>query len=333
MKDVAALSGVSISTVSRVLSGDAAVAPDGVARVLHAVELLGYQRDGVASTLRRADRVSATIGLVVEDVANPFFSAVHRGVEDVARTRNVVTLAGSSDEDPEQERRLVAAFTSRRVDGLIVVPAGPDQSYLLRDRAAGIPLVFLDRPPRFLDADAVLTDNAGGARHAVEHLLAAGHRRIAFLGGREPIHTALERQRGYRDALRDHGIVEQPELLRTDLHDSTAAHDATRSLLLNHHPPTAIFSAQNLLTIGTRHALHELGAHHSVAHIGFDDIPLADMLDPALTVIAQDPYALGRTAAELLFARLDGDDSPYRRVTLPTTFIPRGSGEMLGRDR
>src|SRR3954451_9947991 len=109
MKEVAALSGVSVSTVSRVLSGDTDVAPHGVARVRHAVELLGYQRDGVASTLRRADRVSASIGLVLEDVANPFFSAVHRGVEDIARTRNVVTLAGSSDVDAEQERRLAAA--------------------------------------------------------------------------------------------------------------------------------------------------------------------------------------------------------------------------------
>jgi LacI family transcriptional regulator len=130
--------------------------------VLDAVELLGYQRNDVASNLRRADRGSASIGLIVEDVANPFFSAVHRGVEDIARAHDVVVLAGSSDEDPQQERRL-AAFTARRVDGLIVVPAGDDHSYLLRERAAGMPLIFLDRPPRFLDADSVLTDNAGGA--------------------------------------------------------------------------------------------------------------------------------------------------------------------------
>jgi LacI family transcriptional regulator len=328
MKEVASLSGVSISTVSRVLSGDTAVDDARAARVLDAVEMLGYQRNDVASALRRADRASASIGLVVEDVANPFFSAVHRGVEDIARTRDVVTLAGSSDQDPEQERRLAAAFTARRVDGLIVVPAGDDHSYLLRERAAGVALVFLDRPPRFLDADAVLTDNAGGARRAVEHLLSNGHRRIAFLGGREPIHTAVERRRGYLRALRDHGIAEDPDLLRTDLHDSMAAHEAARAILLAPNPPTALFTAQNLLTMGTLRALHELAAHHTVAHVGFDDIPLGDMLDPGLTVIAQDPHALGRTAAQLLFARLDGDDSPYDHHTLRTTLIARGSGEI-----
>ena len=328
MKEVAALSGVSISTVSRVLSGDTAVKADHVTRVLDAVELLGYQRNDVASTLRRANRGSASLGLILEDIANPFFSAVHRGVEDVARAHGVITLAGSSDEDPEQERRLAAAFTARRVDGLIVVPVSGDQAYLLRERAAGVPLVFLDRPPRFLDADTVLTDNAGGARHAIEHLLATGHRRIAFLGGREPIHTAVQRRRGYLDALRDHGIAVTTELVRTDLHDAAAAREAARTLLLGPDPPSAILSAQNLLTIGALHALHELAAHHTVAHVGFDDIPLSDVIDPGLTVIAQDPYALGRTAAELLFARLRGDQAPYRDVVLSTTLIVRGSGEI-----
>ena len=297
MKEVAAVSGVSISTVSRVLSGDTAVKADRVTRVLDAVDLLGYQRNDVASTLRRADRGSASIGLILEDVANPFFSAVHRGVEDIARPHGVVTLAGSSDEDPEQERRLAAAFTARRVDGLIVVPAGDDHAYLLRERAAGMPLVFLDRPPRLLESDTVLTDNAGGARLAVEHLLAAGHRRIAFLGGREPIHTAIERRRGYLDALRDHAIAVPSELVCTDLHDAAAARQAARTLLLGPDPPSAIFSAQNLLTIGALRALHELAARHTVAHVGFDDIPLSDVVDPGLTVVAQDPYALGRTAA------------------------------------
>jgi LacI family transcriptional regulator len=328
MKEVAAVSGVSISTVSRVLSGDTAVKADRVTRVLDAVDLLGYQRNDVASTLRRADRGSASIGLILEDVANPFFSAVHRGVEDIARPHGVVTLAGSSDEDPEQERRLAAAFTARRVDGLIVVPAGDDHAYLLRERAAGMPLVFLDRPPRLLESDTVLTDNAGGARHAIEHLLATGHRRIAFLGGREPVHTAIERRSGYLDALRDHAIAVPSELVCTDLHDAAAARQAARTLLLGPDPPSAIFSAQNLLTIGALRALHELAARHTVAHVGFDDIPLSDVVDPGLTVVAQDPYALGRTAAELLFGRLRGDQGPYRHVVLSTTLIARGSGEL-----
>jgi LacI family transcriptional regulator len=328
MKEVATLSGVSVSTVSRALNGDERVDPERRARVLEAVELLGYQRDDVASALRRADRASASLGLIVEDIGNPFFSAAHRGIEEVARLRDVVTLAGSSDEDAEQERRLAATFTARRVDALIIAPAGSDHGYLQRERASGVPLVFLDRPPRFLDADAVLSDNAGGARTATAHLIAAGHRRIAFLGGREPIFTTHERRRGYLEALHEHGIPGDPRLMRSDLHDADAAHTAARDLLLADEPPSAIFSAQNLLTLGTLRALFELGARDRIAHVGFDDIPLGEFLAPGVTVIAQDPHALGRTAAERAFARLAGDTSPYVHTVLAVTLIERGSGEL-----
>ena len=182
--------------------------------------------------------------------------------------------------------------------------------------------MFLDRPPRFLDADAVLSDNAGGAHAAVSHLIAAGHRRIAFLGGREAIHTALERRRGYHEALNKHDIAEDPELVRTDLYDAAEAHTAARELLLAPEPPTAIFSAQNLLTLGTLRALSELGARRTIAHVGFDDLQLSELLDPGLTVIAQNPHALGRLAAERIFARLDGDDGAYSHHVLPTTPHP-----------
>ncbi|MCW2569244.1 MAG: cytR 5, partial [Mycobacterium sp.] len=147
MKDVAVLAGVSLSTVSRVVNGENA-RPDLIARVQHAVGMLGYRRDLTASTLRRADRVSASIGLVVADVGNPFFAAVQRGVEEVARQRGVLGFTGSSDEDPDRERELAHALTGRRVDGLIIVPTGDDQSYLLTERQAGMAFVFVDRPAR-----------------------------------------------------------------------------------------------------------------------------------------------------------------------------------------
>ena len=215
MKQVAAVAGVSLATVSRVVNGGPSVRPDLAARVRDAVELLGYRHNHTASSLRRADRLSASIGLIFEDVANPFFSAVHRGVEDVARGRGVLTLAGSSDELPERERELAESLTARRVDGLIIAPAATDHSYLQRDRAAGLALVFVDRPASFIDADVVLTDNAGGAREAVSHLIAHGHERIAFLGDRPELHTATERLRGYRDALARHGIREEVMLIRS----------------------------------------------------------------------------------------------------------------------
>jgi LacI family transcriptional regulator len=187
------------------------------------VNTLGYRRDVTASTLRRADRQSASIGLIIEDVSNPFFSAVHRGVEDVARAHGVLTFVGSSDENEQRERELADAFAARGVDGLVIVPCAGDQSYLKRDHQAGIALVFVDRPPQFLRGDAVVSDNRGGGCAAVEHLIGAGHRRIAFLGDRASIFTASERLAGYHEALSAAGIERSPALERLGLADSDLA--------------------------------------------------------------------------------------------------------------
>ena len=328
MKQVAALAGVSLSTVSRVVNDDPAVHADLAARVRRAVQVLGYRHNAAASALRRADRLTASIGLIVEDVANPFFSCVQRGIEEVARDRAVLTFAGSSDERPERERLLAEAFGARGVDGLIIAPAALDHSFLLRDRAAGMALVFVDRPGRFIDADAVLTDNAAGAAQAVDHLVAAGHRRIGFLGDRPDLYTAGERLRGFESALARHGIAPAPELVRHTFARSTNAYETTRELLLGDDPPAAVFTSQNLITIDAVRAIHDLGLQRSVALVGFDDVVLADVVEPGLTVLAQDPIALGRTAAELLFSRLDGLDGPSQEIVLAPRLVVRGSGEL-----
>ena len=319
MKEVARVAGVSLATVSRVVNGTGEVREDLAVRVNEAVRMLGYRRDLTASTLRRADRQSASIGLIIEDVSNPFFSAVHRGVEDVARPRGVLTFVGSSDEQPERERELAETFGARGVDGLVIVPCAPDQSYLMRDRDAGTALVFVDRPPRFIPGHAVVSDNLGGARGAVEHLRAAGHTRIAFLGDRLDVSTAHERQAGYHQALG--GL---PRIERTELSSSQPAYDATLELLQGEDPPTALFTGQNLITIGAIRALRALGLQREVALVGFDDITLGDLVDPGITVVAQDPYTLGRHAGELLFA----GEAEARHVVVPTTLIQRGSGEI-----
>jgi LacI family transcriptional regulator, galactose operon repressor len=328
MKEVAAIAGVSLSTVSRVINADGGVRADLAARVHDAVELLGYRRDLTASILRRADRTSASIGVVIDDVGNPFFSVIHRGVEEVARERGVFVFAGSSDEDPERERELADAFSARGVDGLIMVPAGSDQSYLQRERRAGVAIVFVDRPPRLIDADAVLSDNLEGAQLGVSHLIARGHRRIAFLGDRPRIYTATERQGGYRAALAEAGVAVDERLVRSELLSPRASYDAARELLEGADPPTALFSSQNLITVGVVRALVDLGRHGTTAFVGFDDVLLAEAVQPGLTVLGQDPVGLGRAAAERLFARLDGDDSPVSELVLPVRLIERGSGEI-----
>ena len=188
MREVAAVADVSLSTVSRVVNG-VEVAPDLARRVRDAVALLGYRRDLTASTLRRADRLSATIGLLIEDVANPFFSALQRSVEDVAVSRNVVTFAGSSDEDAERERELVHAFASRRVDGLVIVPAGPDHSYLLRDRDAGVAMVFVDRPPAFIDIGTAQLSAITPTAATATTTGPTGHRSVSRLAAPMPART------------------------------------------------------------------------------------------------------------------------------------------------
>jgi len=328
MREVAALAGVSLKTVSRVINAEPGVSAELATRVGAAIERLDYRHNLQASSLRRVDGKSATIGVILEDIANPFSSTLHRAIENVAVKRGVLVLAGSLEEDAARERELVSAFASRRVDGLVVMPASHDHSYLLNERKAGTALVFVDRPPSFLDADTVLTDNVGGARRGIQHLVAHGHRRIAYVGDLQSIVTAALRYQGYREELDAHRLPLDPDLVRLDLRGTEPAEAATTKLLALRPAPTAIFAAQNLLTIGVFRALRRLGLHHKVALVGFDDFLLADLLDPGITVIAQDPAAMGTAAAELLFNRLDGDRSPTVHRIIPTRLIARGSGEI-----
>jgi LacI family transcriptional regulator len=328
MRDVAALAGVGLKTVSRVVNGESNVSAPTRARVEAAIERLDYRQDVNASFLRRLGRKTETVGLVLEDVSNPFSSALHRAIEDRARERGVLVLTGSCDEDPRRERELIETFRSRRVDGIVVVPAGTDHGYLAAEQRARTPLVFVDRPPRFLNADTVTSDNVGGARQVVSHLAAAGQRRIGFLGDALEIQTAVDRLRGYEQALGSLRVAADPAIVRTGIRDAEAAARATDELLAAAQPPTALFAAQNLIAIGTMRALRRADLQHRVALVGFDDIVLADMVDPGLTVVAQDPVGLGTAAAGILFRRLDGDASPPQRVVIDVELVTRGSGEI-----
>jgi LacI family transcriptional regulator, galactose operon repressor len=324
MSDVAAAAGVSLKTVSRVVNEEPAVTPETHQRVMQAIDELGYRRNDVARSLRQG-QVSRTIGLVIEDVANPFYSAITRGVEEETRARGLLVIASSSDEDPVREKALVSLLCERRVDGLLIVPAGTDHRYLLPEIDRGTPAVFIDRPPGEIEADMILLDNVGGALMAVKHLIAHGHRRIAFVADALSIATAKERSTGYEGALATAGIDVDPELVRTGLQDEAAAETAVRELLGLPDPPTAIFSGNNRLTVG---ALRALASRPGVALIGFDDTEAAEFASPPLSVISYDAAELGRRAARMLLERLSGEEGPWRRVVLETRLIARGSGEV-----
>ncbi|MDQ5973549.1 MAG: Unannotated protein [Actinomycetota bacterium] len=328
MRDVAALAGVSLKTVSRVINREAGVSDELVARVARAAEQLDYRPNLTASNLRRSDRRTGTVGLLVEDVANEFFAAIHRGVEEVARLRGAAVVAASLDRDPAVERDLVSAFASRRVDGLILAPTAPQQGYLHTEVRSGWPIVCIDRQPSGIELDAVVTDNRESSAVGVAHLIAHGHRRVAFIGGRPSLTTEQDRFVGYADAMANAGLAVRPEWVHHGALDSDDAKGVMLALLDLPEPPTAVFSGQNLITMGVVRALRTRGLEHQVGLVGFDDFMLADLLDPAITVVAQDARAIGHVAAELLYRRMDSIDEPATTHVVPSRLVTRGSGEI-----
>ena len=328
MRHVAALAGVGIKTVSRVMNDEAGVSEATRQRVLGASRQLNYQLDLTAGSLRRAGRKTLSIGLLLPSVANPFSSEIHRALEDALTARGIAVFAASIDDDPEREKALVAAFLGRRVDGLVVTPIARSQAYVIPEHSRDLPVVFIDREPVGIDADAVVTDNAAGSGRAAAHLLEHGHTRVAYLGDRPDIQTARERRRGFMEELARAGVATSTVHVREGLHDEESARKAAHELFASDNPPTAIFSSQNLVTFGVMRALRERAANHRVALVGFDDFTLADMMEPGITVIAQHPDRIGKLAAERLLARMDGDDSAPQTYVVPSELIVRGSGEL-----
>ena len=327
MQDVAASAGVSLKSVSRVVNREAGVSDALVQRVETAVQELGYRHNLAASFLRRGQRTES-IGMLVQDLSNGYCGETLRVVEDHARERGVVVMAASTDEDPAREREIVHGLIARRIDGLILMPTDLDLSWLAADVAAGLVVVALDRLPAFPPVDAVVVDNQGGSAEAVGHLMAHGHRRIALLGDEQSIPTARDRHAGYTAALRSGGVTPAPELVRTGLRTRAQAHQATLDLLDLPDPPTALFAARDTACDGAVRALQARGREHDVALVGFDDLAMADVVVPRLTVVRQDTREIGRRAVDLLLRRLDGDTSPVRTEIVPTTLVTRGSGEI-----
>jgi LacI family transcriptional regulator len=312
---------VALKTVSRVVNGDPAVRPQTADRVRDSIAQLGYRRNDSARVLRVGQ--TASIGLILEDIGDPFYATLSRAVEDVAVRHDTLLITGSSDEDPEREQALTLAFCARRVDGLIVIPASGDHTYLLPEMAAGTAVVFADRPPGQIEADAVLTENAHGAFDGVTHLLSGSHRRIGFIGDAPHIYTASLRYRGYAEAMTAAGQPIDESWVTMAPPSVAEIRSALHRMLGGPSPVTALFCGNNRITAIALRELWTAGAE--LALVGFDDFELADLL--GITVVAQSTAEMGRIAAELLFRRLGGDRSEARRIMIGTRLIPRGSGE------
>jgi LacI family transcriptional regulator len=320
MVDVARRAGVSLKTVSRVINNAPHVQPDMVDRVLTAATELGFRRNQLASSLR-SGQPTATIGLLIEEIANPFYATIAGVAAEVARQHDTLLIIASSEEDPAREQQLLRDLCSRRVDGLLVVPAGYDHAFLRPEVELGTPVVFLDRPAGGLLADTVLLDNRGGARAGVQRLIEAGHRRIAILLDSVEVYTMRERVDGAQDALAAAGVPDL-RLVRTGIRDPATAAAAVAALLEESDPPTAFFSLNNRITLGVVEELWRRGS--AAGLVGFDDFELSHLVPRPLTVVAYDPRELARTAAELLFQRIAGDRSWPRTIVLPTELAERG---------
>lgn len=322
MRQVAQRAGVSAKTVSRVMNNDRYVSDEVRQRVERAIEELQYVPNLLARSFR-AGR-DAAIGVAVPDISDPFFAAVTHAVEQISRGRGVAVFVTSLGTDGEYEQAIVEALLGRQIAGLISTPVAADQSYLKRWQARTT-MVFIDRVPSKITADSVVEDDHGGAYAATTHLIGHGHRRIGFIGDSRSIATTMARLGGYRAALAEAGINADPRLVTLGAMSSDEAANVTRELLGRPDAPSALLSSNARCSIGVVPALQAMG-RSDVALVGYGDFPLATALQPAITVIDQDPDTLGRFAATRLFQRLDNPSRRMRRRTvLPVTLIPRGT--------
>ena len=324
MADVARIAGVSVKTVSRVVNNVPTVDPQLVAKVNAAVAELGFRRNDMARNLR-AGSGSATVGLLIEDLANPFYAGIAAATAQYALDRDTLLITASSEEDADRERKLLLELCERRVDGLLVVPASDaDHVYLRPEIERGTPIVFLDRPPRNLRADSVLIDNATGARAAIEHLVSAGHTRIGVVSDWLSISTMAERLSAAERALEQAGLPYRPDLIKYGVHTVQDATAAVNAMLDGPEPPTAVFALNNRLVLGVLSALD--GRSARVDLVGFDDFETAPFVPWPLTVVSYDVRELGRIGAELLFNRIAGDRSRPKTVVVPTELVVRSAG-------
>lgn len=333
LKALAASTGLSVSTVSRVLSGKAAayrISAETEARVRQAAGRQGIVVNEVARGLRL--RTTLTLGLVIPDISNPFFAALARHVERLARARGYSVLLADSQERNEVEVEAVRLMRSRRVDGLVVAPVGLDAAHLQPLCQEGWPLVLVDRLCPELDCPGVTADNRAGAQLAVQHLLQRGHRRIACLQGLPEVSANQERVRGYREALAEAGLpIEDDLLIGGDYRIETGREAVRRRFADPCRRPTALLALGNLIALGALQALRELhlAVPGQVSLISFDEQPWAELIDPPLTTVSQPIEALAAQAMERLFAQLQPGAAPLRSpgptVRLPVRLIERGS--------
>ena len=324
---VAQRANVSNSTVSRVLNNSPLVRDETAEKVRRVIAELGYQPSELARGLRMNE--TKTIGVIVSNILNPFFTGVVRGIEDVANRSDYNIVLCNTDEQPQKEQQYLKTLLSKHVDGLIIASTGPQNDY--SQRSGGLPIVFLDRWPgaeQRTPFDIILVENRLGSSRAVEHLIENGYRRIGLISGSNIGTTGAERAQGYEDALRAHGLPIDPSLIKMGDFLGHNSYRQTCELLCGAGGCDAIFAANNMILMGVLKALADLGKRcpEDVAVVSFDDMDWMAYCTPRFTAVAQPVYRMGTMAMEMLLERLTAKEPiPPRRVVLPVTLQIRDS--------
>jgi LacI family transcriptional regulator len=325
--DVARRANVSISTVSRTITQTGKIGEKTQEKVRQVMRELGYKPNRVARRLRAQGGKRHLIGLIIPNIQNPFFADLARGVEDEAYKNNFAVMLCNYDEDPQKELFYLDVMQAESVDGIILPPALEDDPDVLRVKQSGIPVVCVDRILNDPTIDKVEVDNEQGSFDAVAHLLEKGHRRIGLISGPGDSSTGRKRLEGYRRAHAEAGISVDETLIRFGNYKQESGREIAKALLAIGHPPSALFACNNLMLVGAIETIFalKLKIPEQVAIIGYDDLPLAAIFDPPLTVVQQPAYEVGQRAAELLFRRLENPASEVTSLQLKPTLIIRAS--------
>jgi LacI family transcriptional regulator len=331
--DVASEARVHPSTVSRVLNGHAGstIRPATRERILAAADVLGYRPSALARSLRL--QRTLTLGMLVPDITNPFFSSIIKGAEDAARERGYNLILCNSEDQPEREAAYLQLLRERQVDGVLIASSQMADETIEGLRADSFPFVLVNRAAQDGEDLAVVVDNHAAAVEVVAHLAALGHRRIGHIAGPQNTTTGRDRREGYEAGVRAHGLAHEPALVvEADAFSEDAGDRALGMMLAGPARPTAVFAANDLIAVGMLQRLRRIGVRvpDDLSIVGFNDIPLAGLLEPALTTVRVPQLAMGVAGAHLLIDRLEGRPIGEIRLTLPTELIIRASSAALG---
>ena len=331
LKDVAKKAGVSIATVSRVINNAPNINHETRHKVEQAMKALDYRPSRIAKRLRSKAVSGNLIGVMVPDISNPFYIDVLSGIEDFMLSHNYLIIMCNFSQNEQKEQLYLDALVGESVDGLIVAPAHEQDEKIMALEKDGIPFVCIDRGLKDANCDIVLVDNEQGAYEAVCYLLESGYRDVAYISGLQQIPTSRQREQGYRRALDEYKVPFNSGLVKYGDSKMKSGRELTRELLSQEDRPDALFTGNNLITLGALATIGEIGLRipEDIAIIGFDDMPWSSTLNPPLTAVKQPAYEIGRRAAELLYQRITEPGRPNVKIVLDTELMIRKSTRLL----